>query len=285
MAPDIPVHGDQPGKFFNGYYDHHCYFPLYVFCGRHLLVSYLRTSNRSDSRHSWAILALLVRFIRQYWPDTRIVFRGDSGFYRPRILSWCDRNNVDYLVGISKNSRLLKEVDVPMMLVRTTQWQVKEKVAQTFRFQYQAKSWKYPRWVVARLEEGELGSNPRFIISSRYDDGFKLYYEQYCARGDMENRIKDQQLSLFADRTSSTHWWTNQWRLILSGFAYTLFERLRSHLRKTPFERMSASTLRLKLIKVGAVIIRNTRRVRVLMSDSYPYKDELSALVRRLAPG
>ena len=282
---DIPVHGEQPGKFFNGYYDHHCYFPLYVFCGRHLLVSYLRTSNRSDSRHSWAILALLVRFIRQYWPDTRIVFRGDSGFYRPRILSWCDHNDVDYIVGISKNSRLLKEVDVPMMLVRTTQWQVKEKVAETFRFQYQAKSWKYPRWVVARLEEGELGSNPRFIISSRYDDGFKLYYEQYCARGDMENRIKDQQLSLFADRTSSTHWWTNQWRLILSGFAYTLFERLRSHLRKTPFERMSASTLRLKLIKVGAVIIRNTRRVRVLMSDTYPYKDELSDLVRRLVPG
>jgi hypothetical protein len=281
---DIPVHGDQPGKFFNGYYDHHCYFPLYVFCGRHLLVSYLRTSNRSDSRHSWAILALLVRFIRQYWPDTRIVFRGDSGFYRPRILSWCDRNNVDYIVGISKNSRLLKEVDVPMMLVRKAHRQLDEKVAQTFRFQYQAKSWKYPRWVVARLEEGELGSNPRFIISSRYDDGFKLYYEQYCARGDMENRIKDQQLSLFADRTSSTHWWTNQWRLILSGFAYTLFERLRSYLKKTPFERMSASSLRLKLIKVGAVIIRNTRRIRVLMSDSYPYKDELSALVRRLVP-
>ena len=281
---DIPVHGDQPGKFFNGYYDHHCYFPLYVFCGRHLLVRYLRTSNRSDSRHSWAILALLVRFIRQYWPDTRIVFRGDSGFYRPRILSWCDRNNVDYIVGISKNGRLLKEVDVPMMLVRKAHRQLDEKVAQTFRFQYQAKSWKYPRWVVARLEEGELGSNPRFIISSRYDDGFKLYYEQYCARGDMENRIKDQQLSLFADRTSSTHWWTNQWRLILSGFAYTLFERLRSYLKKTPFERMSASSLRLKLIKVGAVIIRNTRRIRVLMSDSYPYKDELSALVRRLVP-
>ena len=282
---DIPVHGDQPGKFFNGYYDQHCYFPLYVFCGRHLLVSYLRTSNRSDSRHSWAILALLVRFIRQYWPGTRIVFRGDGGFYRPRILNWCDRNNVDYLVGISKNSRLLKEVDVPMMLVRTTQWQLNEKVAQTFRFQYQAKSWKYPRWVVARLEESELGSNPRFIISSRYDDGFKLYYEQYCARGDMENRIKDQQLSLFADRTSSTQWWANQWRLILSGFAYTLFERLRTHLRKTPFERMSASTLRLKLIKVGAVIIRNTRRLRVLMSDGYPYKDELTDMVRRLVPG
>lgn len=281
---DVPVHGDQPGKFFNAYYDHHCYFPLYVFCGRHLLVSYLRTSNRSDSRHSSAILALLVHFIRQYWPDTRIVFRGDSGFYRPRLLSWCDRNNVDYLVGISKNSRLLEGVDVSSMLVRKAHQNLETKVSATYRFQYQARTWKHPRWVVARLEEGELGSNPRFIISSRYDDGFKLYYEHYCARGEMENRIKDQQLCLFADRTSSTQWWTNQWRLILSGFAYTLFERLRAHLKNTRFERMSANNLRLKQIKVGAVIVRNTRRIRVLMSDSYPYKDELSALVRRLVP-
>jgi len=128
----------MPGKFFNAYYDHHCYFPLYVFCGRHLLV----------------------RFIRQYWPDTRIVFRGDSGFYRPRLLSWCDRNNVDYLVGISKNSRLLKEVDVPSMLVRKAHHELGEKVSATYRFQYQAHTWTYPRWVVARLEEGELGWGP-----------------------------------------------------------------------------------------------------------------------------
>ncbi len=160
------------------------------------------------------------------------MFRGDSGFYRNQILSWCDRNNVDYIVGISKNSRLLKEVDVPMVQVRTTQWQVKEKVAGTFRFRYQVRSWKYPRWALARLEEGELGSNPGFIISSRYDNGFRLYYEQYPARDDMENRIKDQQPSLFADRTSSAHWWSNRWRLILPGFAYTLFERLRAHLAK-----------------------------------------------------
>ena len=191
---------------------------------RQIEADYLRTSDRSDSRHSWAILALLVRFIRQYWPDTRIVLRGDSHFCRPRMLNWCDRHHVDYIVGIAKNSRLLKEVDVPMMLVRKTQWQVGGKVAETFRFPYQAHSWKYPRWVVARLEEGELGSNPRFIIRSRYDDGFKLYYERYCARGDMENRIKDQQLSLFADRTSSTHWWANQWRLIL-------YQRLNGFLR------------------------------------------------------
>lgn len=227
---DILVHGEQPGKFFNGYYDYHCYFPLYVFGGRHLMVSYLRTSVRSDSHHSWATLALLVRFIRQHWPDTRIVLRGDSHFCRPRMLSWCDRHDVYYIVGISKNSRLLKEVDVPMMLVRATQWQVGGRRSASC----QAHSWKYPRWVVARLEESELGSNPRFVINSRYDDGFKLYYEQYCARGDMENRIKDQQLSLFAGRMSSTHWWAYQWRLILLGFAYTLFERLRTHLKRRP---------------------------------------------------
>ena len=281
---DIPVHGDQPGKFFNRYYDHHCYFPLYVFCGRHLLVSYLRTSNRGDARHSWAILALLVRFIREYWPQTRIVFRGDSHFSKPRLLAWCDRNQVDYIVGMARNQRLEALAAPAMDKVRTYYEAHGHKLASTFRFRYKARSWHKPRWVVARLEYGPQGPNPRFVISSRYDDGFKLYYEQYCARGDMENRIKDQQLDLFAGRTSSTHWWTNQWRLILSGFAYTLFERLRVHLKNTPFERMSAGTLRLKLIKVGAVIIRNTRRIRVLMSDSYPHKNDLSALVQRLVP-
>ncbi|MGO3698514.1 MULTISPECIES: IS1380 family transposase [Halomonas] len=282
---DIPVHGDQPGKFFNRYYDHHCYFPLYVFCGRHLLVSYLRTSNRGDARHSWAILALLVRFIRGYWPQTRIVFRGDSHFSKPRLLAWCDRNQVDYIVGMARNQRLEALAAPAMDKVRAYYEAHGHKLASTFRFRYKARSWHKPRWVVARLEYGPQGPNPRFVISSRYDEGFKLYYEQYCARGDMENRIKDQQLDLFADRTSSSNWWTNQWRLILSGFAYTLFERLRVHLKNTPFERMSAGTLRLKLIKVGAVIIRNTRRIRVLMSDSYPYKKDLSALVQRLVPG
>ena len=281
---DIPVHGDQPGKFFNRYYDHHCYFPLYVFCGRHLLVSYLRTSNRGDARHSWAILALLVRFIRQYWPDTRIVFRGDSHFAKPRILAWCDRHQVDYIVGMARNKRL-EALAAPAMEKVQAQYEAhQQKTTSTFSFTYKAHSWRKARLVVARLEYGPQGPNPRFVISSREDDGFKLYYEQYCARGDMENRIKDQQLDLFADRTSSTQWWTNQWRLILSGFAYTLFERLRAHLKNTPFERMSPGTLGLKLIKVGAVIIRNTRGVRVLMSDSYPSQKDLSALVQRLVP-
>jgi len=281
---DIPLHGDQPDKHFHRYYDHHCYRPLYVFCGRHLLVSYLRPSYYSDARHSWAILALLVRFIRQHWPSTRIVFRGDPGFYGPRLLNWCDRNGLDYLVGFSKNSKLLSEAEVPMTRVREYYEQGGEKLAVVYRFRYRAKSWKRPRWIVSRLEHGEFGANPRFIISSRYDDGFKLYYQQYCARGDMENRIKDQQLDLFADRSSSTDWWANQWRLLLSGFAYTLFERLRRHLKNTAFKRMSIHNLRLKLIKVAAVVIRNTRRLRLMISENYPWKDELSQLVGRLVP-
>ena len=281
---DIALHGDQPDKHFHRYYDHHCYLPLYVFCGRHLLVSYLRPSYYSDARHSWAILALLVRFIRQHWPDTRIVFRGDAGFYRPRLLEWCDRNDVDYLVGFSKNNKLINEVKAPMAQVRDHYQQSGEKMSGVYRFEYQARSWKRPRWIVSRLEYGELGANPRFIISSRYDDGIKLYYERYCARGEMENRIKDQQLDLFADRASSTDWWANQWRLLLSGFAYTLFERLRHHLKNTSFERMSVHNLRLKLIKVAAVVIRNTRRLRLMISEHYPWKDELSQLVGRLVP-
>ena len=188
------------------------------------------TSDAGCGRH------LLVKFIRQYWTNNRIVFRGDSGFYRPRLLSWCDRNNVDYLMGLSKNSRQLKEVDLPSMLVCSAHGEFGEKVSATYRPVPVPNLAPPPRWVIARLEEGELGANPRFIISSRCDDGVKLYYEQYCARGDMENRIKDQQLCLFADRTSSTRWWTNQWQLLLSSFAYALFERLRAHLKKTPFE-------------------------------------------------
>lgn len=281
---DIPLHGDQPGKHFHRYYDHHCYLPLYVFCGRHLLVSYLRPSYYSDARHSWAILALLVRFIRQYWPQTRIVFRGDAGFYRPKLLNWCDRHGVDYLIGFSKNSKLLKEVDAPMQRVRHYYQQSGEKMTGVYRFQYRAKRWQRPRWIVSRLEYGELGANPRFIISSRYDNGFELYYQQYCARGDMENRIKDQQLDLFADRSSSTDWWANQWRLLLSGFAYTLFERLRRYLKNTGFERMSIHNLRLKLIKVAAVVIRNTRRIKLMINENYPWKDELSQLLGRLVP-
>lgn len=281
---DIKLHGEQPGKHFHRHYGHHCYLPLYVFCGRELLVTYLRRSDRSDAHHSLAVLSLLVRFLRAHWPDTRIVFRGDAGFYRPRLLAWCDRHGVDYLVGFTKNAVLLKKVARQMARAKAQFERTGEKAVRTCVVPYQAGTWRKPRWVVARLEHGPLGANPRFVVTSKADDSFRLYYEQYCARGDMENRIKDQQLDLFADRTSSPQWWTNQWRLMLSGFAYVLFERLRDALKGTAFERLSIHNLRLKLLKVGAVVLRNTRRVRLLISEAYPYKAQLADLVRRLVP-
>ena len=283
-ATDIPIHGDQEGKFFHGYYDRYCFLPLYVFCGRHLLVSYLRPSDQDPAKHSWAILALLVRFLRRHWPKTRIVFRGDGGFCRPRMLDWCDRQSVDYLVGMGRNSRLVAKVAPAMEKVKAAYERSGEKMSGTYRFLYSARSWKRPRLMVARLEYGEQGPNPRFVISSRWDEGHRLYYEQYCARGDMENRIKDQQLDLFAKRTSSSVWWGNQWRLILSGFAYVFYERLRDRLTETPLARMTVHNLRLKLIKVGAVVLRNTRRIRLLVSEAYAYPDIFSALVAKLRP-
>jgi len=284
-ATDVPIHGHQEGRFFHGYYDHYCFLPLYVFCGRHLLVSYLRPSNIDAARHSWAILALLVKFIRRHWPDTRIVFRGDSGFCRHRMLDWCDRHQVDYVVGIARNDRLVQAAAPAMKLVAEAAERAGCKLAGIYRFLYRAGSWRKQRLIVSRLEHDERGANPRFIVVSRYEeDGAKQYYEDYCARGDMENRIKDQQLDLFAGRTSSPRWWANQWRLMLSAFAYVLFERLRDHLKHTELARASIHTLRLKLLKIGAVVIRNSRRIRFLLSEAYPLKDLFAGLVARLKP-
>ena len=284
-ATDVPVHGDQEGRFFHGYYDHYCFLPLYVFCGRHLLVSYLRPSNIDGARHSWAILALLVKFIRRFWPETRIVFRGDGGFCRHRMLDWCDRKQVDYVVGLARNTRLQRMAAPAMQAVAEAYQETGQKMSGVYRFLYQAGSWRRRRLVVSRLEHGEQGANPRFIVVSRFaEDAAQQYYEDYCGRGDMENRIKDQQLDLFADRTSSPRWWTNQWRLMLSAFAYVLFERLRDHLQGTALARMSIHNLRLKLLKIGAVIIRNSRRIRVLISEAYPHQELFAGLVARLKP-
>lgn len=281
-ATDVPVHGDQEGRFFHGYYDHYCFLPLYVFCGRHLLVSYLRPSNIDGARHSWAILAPLVKFIRRFWPNTRIVFRGDGGFCRHRMLDWCDRKQVDYVVGLVRSTRLQRMAAPAMQAVAEAYQATGQKMSGVYRFLYQAGSW---RKVVSRLEHGEQGANPRFIVVSHFaEDAAQQHYEDYCGRGDMENRIKDQQLDLFADRTSSPRWWTSQWRLMLSAFAYVLFERLRDHLQGTALARMSIHNLRLKLLKIGAVIIRNSRRIRVLISETYPHQELFAGLVARLKP-
>jgi hypothetical protein len=285
-ATDDAVHGKQEGRFFHGYYDHYCFLPLYVFCKERLLVSYLRPSKIDAAQHAWAILALLVKRFGQVWPKVKIVFRGDSGFCRWRMLAWCERHNVGYIVGIAKNKRLNR---MAKLYLDAAQSQFATTTRPQRRFhecRYAARSWDHPRRVLIKAEHTAKGSNPRYVVTNLPGDPQRLYDRLYCARGDMENRIKEQQLDLFADRTSCSAWWPNQFRLLLSSLAYTLLEAIRRlALQGTELARAYVGTLRLKLLKIGAVVLRNTRRVRLLLSSSYPYQDLFVQAAARLAPG
>jgi len=285
-STDDAVHGRQEGRFFHGYYDHYCFLPLYVFCGDQLLVAYLRRSNIDDAKHSWAILSLLVKAFRKRWPEVRIVLRADSGFCRHRTMDWCDRHDVGYIVGIARNPRL-EAMAMPYLEGAEEAFEacgVKQRWFANLR--YGAATWKHERRVICKAEVTRRGRNPRFVVTNLPDDAQELYDEVYCARGDMENRIKEQQLGLFADRTSCHRWWANQFRLLLSSLAYMLLEGIRRlGLKGTELERAQASTIRLKLLKIGAVILRNTRRVRFLLSSAYPHKDLFVHTVLHLAPG
>ena len=285
-ATDDPVHGRQEGRFFHGYYDGYCFLPLYVFCGDQLLVSYLRRSNIDAARHAWAILALLVRRLRQAWPGVRIVFRGDSGFCRWRMLAWCERNDVGYIVGLARNSRLLARIANHLYMAELNYQDFGEKVRSFTDFRYAAGTWDRERRVIAKIERGPKGANPRFVVTNLAGDPQTLYDTLYCARGDMENRIKEQQLGLFADRTSCHAWWPNQFRLLLSSLAYALMETIRRlALKGTELARAQVTTIRLKLLKIGAVISRNTRRVRVALSSAYPYRELFRLAAARLTAG
>jgi len=280
------VHGKQEGRFFHGYYDHYCFLPLYVFCRKQLLVSYLRPSKIDGAKHAWAILALLVKRLRQVWPQVRIIFRGDSGFCRWRMLSWCERNDVGYIVGIAKNKRLNALTAQLQRDARDCYAELGAKVRWFTDIQYAAGSWDRKRRVIAKLEHSGKGSNPRYVVTNLNGDGKTLYDKLYCARGEMENRIKEQQLDLFADRTSCHRWWPNQFRLLLSSLAYMLLEAIRRlALKGTELANAYVGTLRLKLLKVGAVILRNTRRIRFLLSSAYPYQRLFFQVAARLAPG
>ena len=272
-ATDDTVHGKQEGRFFHGYYDAYCFLPLYVFCGGQLLVSYLRPSKIDGARHAWAILSLLVKRLRQAWPKVRIVFRGDSGFCRHKMLSWCERSHVDYIAGLAKNERLNALSQELQDRAETLFKQSGNKQRLFAEFRYAAKTWSRERRVIAKAGHTAKGSNPRYIVTSLNGDPQQLYDKLYCARGDMENRIKEQQLDLFADRTSCHQWWANQFRLLLASLAYTLIEALRRlALKGTEMAKAQCGTIRLKLLKVGAVIIKNTRRIRFLLSNAYPYQ-------------
>jgi hypothetical protein len=285
-ATDDVVHGKQEGRFFHGYYDHYCFLPLYVFCRDQLLVSYLRPSKIDGAKHAWAILSLLVKRLRAVWPKVRIIFRADSGFCRWRMLSWCERHDISYIVGIAQNKRL-NALTAPLQRDAEHCFaELGDKVRWFTDVRYAARSWDHPRRVIAKIEHTAKGSNPRYVITNLDGDAQALYEQLYCARGDMENRIKEQQLDLFADRTSCHRWWPNQFRLLLSSLAYTLLEAIRRvALKGTELAHAYVGTLRLKLLKIGAVILRNTRRIRFLLSSACPYQRLFFHVAAKLAPG
>ena len=276
-ATDDPIHGHQLGRFFHGYYKHYCFLPLYIFCGEHLLCARLRPSDIDASAGSVKELDRIVRQIRSEWPDVRIIIRADSGFCRELIMSWCELNDVDYVLGLAKNERLKKEIVDQMQQAKKLYEQSSEASRVYKDFEYQTlESWSKARRVVGKAEYLPKGENPRFVVTSlsRAEfDAKTLYEQQYCARGEMENRIKEQQLCLFADRTSAATMRANQLRLWFSSVAYTLLNALRRlGLKGTELARARCDTIRLKLLKIGAQIKVTVRKVWVCLSESYPYR-------------
>jgi len=277
-ATDDPLHGNQEGRFFHGYYKCYCYLPLYVTCGDHLLAARLRTSDRDASAGSVALLALLTGQIRQHWPSVRIIVRGDAGFAREEIMAWCEAHRVDYVFGLAKNSRLCKRI-------RRQQYEAKRAyeasghAARVFtEFRYRTlDSWTCSRRVIAKAEHLDKGANPRFVVTSipgREVHSRELYEDLYCARGDMENRIKEQQLDLFADRTSTHTMRANQLRLWFSSFAYVLLSALRRvALPGTRLAKATCGTIRLKLLKIGAHVQLSVRRLIIRFASACPYQD------------
>lgn len=282
-ATDDPLHGNQLGRFFHGYYKSYCYLPLYIFCGEFLLAAKLRPSNIDASAGSVEQLRRIVSQIRQSWPGVRIIIRGDSGFCRERIMKWCEENQVDYILGLAKNSRLKKALSKELHEAQAEYEKTGEASRKFKDFEYRTrKSWSRQRRVIGKAEHLRKGSNPRFVVtslSSEEVDARALYEERYCARGDMENRIKEQQLYLFADRTSTHTMRGNQLRLYLSSVAYMLFVVVRRYgLAGTELENAQCHTIRQKLLKIGARVTVTVRKVWISISESYPYQ----ALFRRV---
>lgn len=284
-ATDDRVHGQQEGRFFHGYYGDYCFLPLYVFCGEQLLVSYLRPSNIDGARHAWAILKLLVERLREKWPGVRIIVRADSGFCRWKMLSWCEWAGVDYVLGLARNSRV-EALGAELMNQAQSEFEkTREKQRLFGKLEYAARSWDRLRTVIAKAEYTEQGKNPRFVVTNLEGEAQEIYEDIYCARGEMENRIKEQQLGLFSDRTSCHAWWANQFRVLLSAAAYVLMETIRRlGLAETELAKAQVTTIRLKLLKIGTVILRNTRRIRLLWSSAYPQQELLQQVLRKLAP-
>ncbi len=286
-ATDDLIHGNQEGKFFHGYYRSYCYLPLYIFCGEHLLCARLRKANQDGAAGTVDELARMIERIRLSWPQTRIIVRGDGGFCREALMAWCEAHDVDYVLGLSKNSRL-KAVIAEEMAQAKSQYEATDHAARVFKdFYYQTRtSWSCERRVIGKAEHLAKGENPRFVVTSLSTkdwDARSLYEELYCARGDMENRIKEQQMALFADRTSTHEMRSNQLRLYFSSFAYVLIQTLRRlGLEGTSMAKAQCDSIRLKLFKIGAHIRLSVRRVQIAFSESYPHAHLFHQIMRRL---
>jgi hypothetical protein len=283
---DVALHGGQEGRFFHGYYDTYCYLPLYVFCGEHLLGVRLREANQDGAAGAEVELARIIGQIRQAWPKTHIVVRGDSGFCREALMNWCEANAVDYVFGLARNERLRAKIRKPMRKAMVRAKRTGQACREFTEFRYRTRdSWRRARRVVAKSEYLPGKENPRFVVTSLTRERYaakRLYEELYCARGEMENCIKEQ-LSLFADRVSSATMRANQLRMYLSGFAYTLFMAFRRFaLAGTEFARAQVNTLRLKLLKIGALVKTSVRRIVVSLSSAHPNQGLFALAHQRL---
>ena len=287
-ATDDPVHGHQEGRFFHGYYDCYCYLPLYIFCGRHLLAAKLRRSNIDASAGAVEEVERIVGQIRARWPRVRILIRGDSGFARETLMAWCESNRVDYLFGLQRNKRLQARIADELSKVEATSATTGKPARLFADFLWTTlKSWRRRRRVVAKAEWTRGAANPRFVVTSLKPSEYgprQLYEDLYCARGEMENRIKECQLDLFADRTSAATLRANQLRLCFASMAYVLICALRRiGLKDTQFAAATCGTIRLKLLKIGAQVRISVRRVKVAMASAYPWQPEWALAHARLS--
>jgi len=286
-ATDDPLHGDQEGRVFNGYYDEYCYLPLYMFIGSIPVWAELLTADKDPSTGVVPALSRIIPAIRLHWKKTRIILRGDSGFCRPDILDWCERENISYVLGLPKNKRLTRAIGGSIRAVADA-WKKTGEPQRIFRdIRYKTKkTWKTARRVIGKAEHLELGANPRFIVTNleiQYGDARSLYEDLYCARGDMENRIKEQKLFMFADRLSTHTLRANQLRLYFSTIAYLFMAILRiGHADEPDIYTAQASTIRLRYLKVGAQVSVSARRIVVHIPESYPYWNSWLEMQRQL---
>jgi len=287
-ATHDPIHGEQEGRHFHGYYDCYCYLPLYIFCGRHLLAAKLRTADKDAADGAKEEIARIVAQIRARWPHMEIILRADSGFARDDLMSWCEDNGIDYIFGLARNERLVRAIRRQLAQARRESDRTKH-AARRFKILegWETRdSWSLPRRVIAKAEWTQGEANPRFLVTSLNwtDDARYLYEDLYCARGDMENRIKECQTDMFAGRTSAASMRANQLRLWFAAFAYVLICVLRRiGLSGTAMAVATCGTIRLKLLKIGALVTTSVRRIKIAMASSCPYQDIFAHAHERLS--